>query len=100
MKLVVHVALPPLVVTAVFPVAAPVGKSAVTSVSELTVRVADFPSNVTFVVCFRPVPLMVTEVPSGPLVGVKLVMVGSTLKVCARVNVVVPVVTATTYLAK
>jgi hypothetical protein len=46
-----------LVVTAIFPVAAPVGTSAVTSVSEITVKVADFPSNVTFVVCFRPVPL-------------------------------------------
>jgi len=64
--------MPPLVVTAIFPVAAPVGTSAVTSVSEITVKVADFPSNVTFVVCFRRVPVMVTEVPTGPLSGVNL----------------------------
>jgi hypothetical protein len=93
MKLVALVALPPLVVTAILPVATPAGTSAVTSVSEITVKVADLLSNVTFVVCFRPVPLMVTDVPTGPLVGLKLVMVGSTSNVCRLVNVVVPVVT-------
>jgi hypothetical protein len=70
-ELVALLALPPLVVTAILPVTAPVGTSAVTSVSLITVKVADFPSNVTFVVCFRPVPVMVTEVPTGPLVGLK-----------------------------
>jgi len=89
------VTLPPLVVTAIFPVFAPVGTSAVTSVSEITVKVADFPSNVTFVACCRPVPVMVTEVPTGPLGGAKPVMVGSTLNVFVLVNVVVPVVTVT-----
>ena len=88
-------ALPPFVVTAIFPVAAPVGTSAVTCVSEFTVKVADFPSNVTFVVCFRPVPVMVTEVPTGPPVGLNFVMVGSTLNVCELLNVIGPVVTVT-----
>jgi hypothetical protein len=94
-KLVALVALPPFVITTILPVAAPVGTSAVTSVSFITVKVADFPSNVTLVVWSRPVPVMVTEVPTGPLDGVKLVMVGSTLKVCVLVRVVVPVVTVT-----
>src|SRR5580692_3630412 len=93
LKMGVLVALPPFVVTTILPVVAPVGTSALTSVSEITVKVADFPSNVTFVVCFRPVPLMVTEVPTGPLVGLKLVMVGSKSNVFVLVNVVVPVVT-------
>jgi hypothetical protein len=56
---------------------------------------ADFPSNVTFVVCFRPVPVIVTEGPAGPLVGVKPAMVGSTLNVCELVSVAAPVVAVT-----
>ena len=72
MKLVALLALPPLVVIAIFPVSAPDGTSAVTSESEVAVKLADLPSNVTFVACFRPEPLMVTAVPTGPLGGLKL----------------------------
>ena len=50
MKLVALVALPPLVVTLIFPVVAPVGTVAVISMSETSVKLADFPLNVTFVV--------------------------------------------------
>ena len=96
MKLVELVALPPLVVIAIFPVVAPVGTSARTCVSESTVKEgAGFPLNVTFVVCSRPVPVIVTEVPTGPLGGANEMIVGVTLKICALVNVVVPVVTVT-----
>jgi hypothetical protein len=42
--------------------------------------VADFPLNVTLVVCFRPVPVMVTEVPTGPLGGANEMIVGVTLR--------------------
>lgn len=95
-KLVALVALPPSVVTVILPVSAPVGTSALTWVSFTTkVNVADFPSNVTLVVCSKPVPVMVTKVPTCPLAGVKLVMVGRTLNVFVLVKVVEPVVTVT-----
>ena len=74
------VAEPPSVVTTIFPVLAPLGTVAVTLLSELTVNmVAATPPKVTFVVCVSPVPLMVTEVPIGPLGGEKLATVGVTL---------------------
>ena len=75
------VTLPPLVVTMIFPVVAPVGTVAVTWVSEFTVKLADVPLNVTFVVCVSPVPVIVTGVPTGPLGGLKVVNVGFTFKV-------------------
>jgi len=95
-KTVELVAVPPDVVIAIFPVFAPAGTVAVTCVSEFTVKVvaATLP-NVTFVPCVNPVPVIVTAVPTSPLVGVKPLMVGSTLKVCGLVNVVAPVVTVT-----
>lgn len=79
MKLVASVTLPPLVVTAILPEVAPVGTVAVIFESELTVNVALTLLNVTFVVCAKPVPLIVTEVPTGPLAGEKLENVGVTL---------------------
>ena len=63
------VAFPPLVVTTIVPVFAPVGTVAVTCVSEFGVNAAATPPNVTFVAWSRPVPVIVTEVPTGPLVG-------------------------------
>jgi len=48
-KLVLLLALPPFVVTVIFPVTAPVGTVAVICVSETTLKVADCPANVTFV---------------------------------------------------
>ncbi len=94
-KLVVLLALPPLVVTAIFPVVAPVGTVAVICVSEFTVKVADFPLKVTLVAWVKPVPVIVTDVPTGPFGGAKLVTVGFTLNVCELVRVAVPVVTVT-----
>ncbi len=63
--------------------------------SETTVKLADFPLNATFVVCFSPVPLIVTNVPTGPLGGVNEVVVGVTSKVRELVSVVDPVLTVT-----
>jgi len=71
----------PFVVTVIYPVAAPAGTSAVTAVSEFTVIVIAFTlPNFTLVVCFRPVPVILTDAPTGPLSGLKLVKVGSTSK--------------------
>lgn len=64
------------VVTEIFPVVAPGGTVAVIFVSELTVNVAVVPLNFTAVAPENPVPLIVTEVPTGPLFGEKDVIVG------------------------
>jgi hypothetical protein len=87
------VTLPPLVVTTIFPVAAPVGTVAVTSVSELTVKLADFPSKVTLVDCTSPVPIIVTLVPTGPLSGLNVIAPGVMRNMVGLVSVVEPVVT-------
>src|ERR1019366_2414140 len=71
------VAVPPGVVTAIFPVLAPLGTVAVILLSEFTVNVvAVTPPKVTFVAWVSPVPLRVTEGPIGPLGGEKLATVG------------------------
>src|ERR1700730_14556079 len=73
------VADPPAVVTVISPVLAPLGTVAVTLLSELTMNVVAFtPPKVTFVVCVRPVPLTATTVPTLPLDGEKLPIVGVT----------------------
>ena len=87
-KLVVVVAVPPGVVTAIGPVAAPVGTVAVSDVSDTTVNGALVPAKVTLVAPVKPVPLIVTVVPTGPLVGLNDAMVG------AAGDVVEPGVTA------
>ncbi len=70
-------AVPPGVVIPIFPVFALVGTVAITCVSEFTVKLAAFtPPNVTEVVCVRLTPVMVTMVPTAPLVGLKLVICG------------------------
>ncbi len=80
MKVPELVAEPPAVVTVIFPVLAPVGTVAVTLLSEMMGKVVAFtPPKVTIVVCVRPVPLMVTMVPTLPLDGEKLLIVGVTL---------------------
>src|SRR5207249_749874 len=61
-KLLLLVAVPPGVVTLSGPLVAPLGTVAAIEVEEFTVK---------------PVPLIVTLVPTGPLVGVKLVIVGA-----------------------
>src|SRR5262249_13908548 len=80
-KLLVLFAIPPGVVTEIFPVVAPVGTVVVICVSELTVNVAALVPNFTAVACCNPVPVITTEVPTGPLVGVKVVIVGTILNV-------------------
>jgi hypothetical protein len=77
---VLELAVPPTLVTVIFPVLAPVGTVALTLLSEFTVNVAAFtPPKLTYVVCVRPVPPIVTTVPIGPLVGAMLLIVGITL---------------------
>src|SRR2546428_12350333 len=74
-KLVVLVAVPPGVVTRSGPVVAPVGTVARIAVSEVTVKLALAPLNVTAVAPVKAVPLIVTVVPTCPLGGVKRVVV-------------------------
>jgi len=100
-KLAALVADPLGVVTETAPDFVPPGTVAVTCVSLTTVNAAALPLNATDVVAPRFVPLIVTSVPTGPLVGVKPVMVGaaaggdaSTVNADADVAVPVPVVTA------
>ena len=73
------VAIPPGVVIPILPVFAPFGTVAITFVAKLIVNVvAVMPPNVTLLVCVSPVPVIMTEVPILPLVGVKLAIVGMT----------------------
>ena len=95
MKVPELMALPPLVTNAILPVVAPVGTVAVICVSEFTVNVADVPLNVTLVAWVRPVPVIMTDVPTGPLGGEKVLIVGFTLNVALLVSVVAPVATVT-----
>src|SRR5467141_1240169 len=78
-KLPALLAVPSAVVTRIGPVVAPVGTVAVIAVAEFTVKLALTPLNVTAVAPVKFVPLIVTLVPTGPLVGVKLVIVGGAL---------------------
>ena len=64
------------VVTMIRPVTAPAGTMAVIRVDELTVKEALTPPKWTAVAPVNPVPVIVTEVPTGPLVGVNEVIVG------------------------
>jgi hypothetical protein len=91
-KLLALVAVPPGVVTAIGPVVAPAGTVAVIWVEELTVKLALVPLNLTEVAPARLVPAITTLVPTGPLVGLKLVIVEEvTLKAAMLVAVSVGV---------
>ena len=70
--------------TAILPVVAPGGAKAVICVSELTVNDAVTPLKVTAVAPLKTAPVMVTEVLTGPLVGVKPLIVGALLGVEAN----------------
>ena len=96
-KLVELCEVPPGVVTASGPVAAPEGTVAVIWVSELNVNVAPTPLKATALTPVNAVPVIVTDVPTGPLVGVKLVTTGAgmTVKLLALDAVPAEVVTAT-----
>jgi hypothetical protein len=76
-KLFALVAAPPGVVTFRGPVVAPAGTVAWIAVAEVTVKLAFTPLNVTAVAPLKFVPLIVTLVPTGPLAGVKPVIVGT-----------------------
>jgi len=78
-KFVALVAVPPGVVTVIFPVTAPLGTVVVICVpDEFTENeLATTPPNFTAVAPVRPVPLMVTEVPTGPLDGENDEIVGA-----------------------
>src|SRR5437660_5902393 len=84
------VAVPPGVVTLSGPVVAPAGTVARIAVSEVTVKVALTPLNDTDVAPVKFVPLIVTLVPTGPLVGVKLAIVGGLTTVNELALVAVP----------
>jgi hypothetical protein len=71
------VAVPAGVITLTGPVVAPVGTVVVICVSEFTVKMAAVPLKLTEVARVRPVPVTVTEVPVGPLVGLSPLMVGA-----------------------
>jgi hypothetical protein len=62
-------------------------------VADVTVKLAVVPLNFTAVVPVKFRPLIVTTVPAGPLVGVKLEIVGATVKLLALVAVPPAVVT-------
>src|SRR2546430_14009350 len=70
------VAVPPDVATVIDPVVKPAGTVAWIAVAEFTVKLALAPLKRTAVVPVKFVPLIVTVVPTGPLAGVKLVIVG------------------------
>ena len=94
-KLLVLVAVPPGVVTVILPLVAFAGTVAVIWVAEFTVNVALTPLNLTEVVV-KPVPLkfvpvMTTDVPTGPEVGVNEVMVGAGAAVTVKFEELVAV---------
>ena len=91
MKLAELVTVPPAVVTLILPDTAPAGTVAVILVAELTEKVvAATPPNFTEVAPVKAVPLIVTTVPTGPLVGVNEVIDGAVVTVKADALVAVP----------
>jgi len=89
-NMLVLVAVPPGVVTLSGPVVAPVGTVSRIVVAEATVKGAALtPLNVTAVAPVKFVPVIVTMVPSGPLVGVRLVIVGGITTVTLTADEVV-----------
>ena len=68
-KLSVELALPPGVVTEIFPVVAPLGTVAAIWVELATVKAAFVPLKATTVAPIRLLPVMVTAAATGPLAG-------------------------------
>lgn len=64
------------VTTVIGPLEAPVGTVAVTCESEFTVNPALVPAKLTDVAPEKPVPVITTEVPTGPLVGLNDAIAG------------------------
>ena len=76
-KAIVLVPVPPLVVTAIGPVVAPLGTVALIAVSEATENVvAVTPLKVILLAPVKPVPTIDTPVPTAPLIGVNDEIVG------------------------
>jgi hypothetical protein len=71
--------LPTELTTVIGPVVAPVGTVAVIFVLEFTAKLAATPAKLTPVVPVKLLPVMVTRVPAGPLVGEKEVIEGATI---------------------
>src|SRR5207248_2848168 len=92
-KLVALVAVPPGVVTLSGPVVALDGTVALIVVAEVTVKAAPLPLKFTAVAPVNVVPVIVTLAPTGPKAGVKLVIVGDTMKLAVLVAVPPGVVT-------
>ena len=94
-KLVALVAVPPAVVMEMGPVVAPVGTVAVMCVALVTVKVvAEIPLNFTDVAPVNPVPVITTDAPIGPLVGVNDVIVGTGAAVTVKLVALVAVPSA------
>jgi hypothetical protein len=80
-KFVELIPVPPALVALIGPVVAAAGTFVVMVVSEITVNGAAAPLKATIVTLEKFVPVSVTPIPTGPLVGVKLVMVGGKIVV-------------------
>ena len=78
------------VVTLMGPVVAAAGTVAWMEVGEFTVNVAPAPLNCTAVAPLKSVPVMLTLAPTGPIAGVKLVIVGGLFTMKLLVLVAVP----------
>jgi hypothetical protein len=89
------VAFPPGVVTVILLVTAPVGTVAVICLSEFTTKLAALLPKVTFEAWINPVPLITTFEPTGPVVGERPEIVGTTIYFLSLVRVPLPVVTVT-----
>jgi len=90
----------PPTVTTTLPVVAPAGTGTTMLVADQLVGVAAVPLNVTVLEpCAAPKfePVMVTSVPTGPLVGDRLVMPGGTVTVNGRALLAVPPTVTTTF---
>ena len=96
-KLLVVVAVCPPAVTEIGPSVAPAGTVAVIEVSEATLKlVAAVVPNVTELAPVKPLPVIVTDDPTGPLVGENELMTGVTENAVVVVAVPPEVVTAIT----
>lgn len=94
LKFVELVAVPSGVVTVIGPVVAPAGTAAVIFVEELIVKTAAVPLNFPGVAQVKLVPLIVTDVPGGPVLGLNEVIFGVTVKLEPLVAVPPGVVSA------
>src|SRR5439155_10968986 len=90
---------PPPTVTTMLPVVAPAGTGTTMLVPDQLVGVAVVPLNVTVLVPWAApkfVPVIVTDVPTGPLVGARLVMLGPAITVNVTALLATPATVTTT----